>query len=161
MACIEKCHFISEYTGPSKNWLLLLRKRLVQQEVWITISKQKAEWHKLIAGVFKVEMCNMRCNHYRIKEGKVARWNFSGSIPPKFEHKLRRHYQRFGEITTTAVKKEKCFDQGYKDVQAVIATKWQHYLFYLQPYSSTMGTLLSKSITEAFSSCSPLHVREV
>ena len=28
---------------------------------------------------------------------------FSGSIPPKFEHKLRRHQQRFGKIITTAV----------------------------------------------------------
>ena len=31
------------------------------------------------------------------------RLSFSGSIPPKFEHKLRRHYQRFGKITTTDV----------------------------------------------------------
>ena len=34
---------------------------------------------------------------------KVARYSFSGSIPPKFEHKLRRHKQSFGKITTTAV----------------------------------------------------------
>ena len=34
---------------------------------------------------------------------KVARYSFSGSIPPKFEHKLRRHKQSFGEIATTAV----------------------------------------------------------
>jgi len=30
---------------------------------------------------------------------KVARWDFSGSITPEFEHKLRRHSQRFGKIT--------------------------------------------------------------
>ena len=31
---------------------------------------------------------------------KVARYSFSGSIPPKIEHKLRRHKQRFGKIAT-------------------------------------------------------------
>ena len=34
---------------------------------------------------------------------KVARYSFSGSIPPKFEHKLSHHKQRFGEIATTVV----------------------------------------------------------
>ena len=34
---------------------------------------------------------------------KVARCSFSGSISPKFEHKLRRHKQRFGKIATTVV----------------------------------------------------------
>ena len=34
---------------------------------------------------------------------KVARYNFSGSIPAKFEHKLRRHKQTFGKIATTVV----------------------------------------------------------
>ena len=34
---------------------------------------------------------------------KVARYSFSGSIPPKFEHKLRRHRQSFGKIAITAV----------------------------------------------------------
>ena len=38
-------------------------------------------------------------NSYR----KVARYSFSGSIPPKFEHKLRRHKQRFGRTATTIV----------------------------------------------------------
>ena len=34
----------------------------------------------------------------------MARYSFSGSIPrPKFERKLRRHKQRFGEINTTVV----------------------------------------------------------
>ena len=32
---------------------------------------------------------------------KVARYSFSGSIPPMFEHKLNRHKQRFGKIVTT------------------------------------------------------------
>ena len=34
---------------------------------------------------------------------KVARYSFSRSVPPKFEHKLRRHKQSFGKITTTVV----------------------------------------------------------
>ena len=34
---------------------------------------------------------------------KVARYSFSGSIAAKFEHKLHRHKQRFGKITTTVV----------------------------------------------------------
>ena len=34
---------------------------------------------------------------------KVARYSFSGSIPPKFEHKLRRHKQSFGKIAMTVV----------------------------------------------------------
>ena len=31
---------------------------------------------------------------------KLVRYSFSGSIPPKIEHKLRRHKQRFGKIAT-------------------------------------------------------------
>ena len=34
---------------------------------------------------------------------KVARYSFSVSIPPKFEHKLRRQKQSFGKIATTVV----------------------------------------------------------
>ena len=34
---------------------------------------------------------------------KVARYSFSRSIPPKFEHKLRYHKQRFGKIATTVL----------------------------------------------------------
>ena len=34
---------------------------------------------------------------------KVARYSFSGPIPPKFEHKLRHHKQSFGKIATTVV----------------------------------------------------------
>ena len=37
---------------------------------------------------------------------KVARYSFSGSIPPKFEHKLRRHKQRFGKIAATVASDE-------------------------------------------------------
>ena len=34
---------------------------------------------------------------------KVARYSFSGSIPPKCEHKINHHKQRFGKIATTVV----------------------------------------------------------
>ena len=34
---------------------------------------------------------------------KVAPYKYSGSIPPKFEHKLRCYKQRFGEIASTVV----------------------------------------------------------
>ena len=34
---------------------------------------------------------------------KVARYSFPGPIPPKFEHKTRRHKQSFGKIATTVV----------------------------------------------------------
>ena len=33
----------------------------------------------------------------------VARYSILQSIPPKFEHKLRRHKERFGKIATTIV----------------------------------------------------------
>ena len=33
----------------------------------------------------------------------MAWYSFPGPIPPKFEHKLRRHKQRFGKIATTVV----------------------------------------------------------
>ena len=33
----------------------------------------------------------------------MARYSFSGSIPPKFEHKLRRQKQSIGKIATTVV----------------------------------------------------------
>ena len=34
---------------------------------------------------------------------KVARYSFSGSIPPTFEHKLRGHKQRFGKLSLVVV----------------------------------------------------------
>ena len=33
----------------------------------------------------------------------MARYSFSGPIPPKFEHKLRGHKQSFGKIANTVV----------------------------------------------------------
>ena len=34
---------------------------------------------------------------------KVARYSFPGPVPPKFEHKLRRHKQSFEKNATTVV----------------------------------------------------------
>ena len=34
---------------------------------------------------------------------EVAQYSFSGSIPPKFEHKLHHHKQTFGKIAATVV----------------------------------------------------------
>ena len=39
----------------------------------------------------------------KVSAAKVARYSFSGSIPTKFEHKLRYQKQRFGKIATTVV----------------------------------------------------------
>ena len=41
-----------------------------------------------------------------MKNVKVARYSFSGPIPPKFEHKLRRHKQSFAKIATTVLSDE-------------------------------------------------------
>ena len=51
--------------------------------------------------------------------------------------------------------------QGYNDIEVVIATKWCHYLFYLQPYSSALGTVLPKRFTGTFSSNGRLDFHEV
>ena len=42
-------------------------------------------------------------NFQKVLNIKVARCSFSGSIPPKFEHKLRRHKQSLGKIASTVV----------------------------------------------------------
>ena len=99
----------------------------------------------------------------KIAKFKVAQYSFLRSIPPKFERKLRRHKQRFGKIDTTVVldKEEICYDQGCNDIGVAIATKWRHYLFYLQQYFSALGTVLPKSFTGAFTYDSCLDVREV
>ena len=46
---------------------------------------------------------NRRRLHAGSRECKVARYSFSGSIPAKFEHKLRRYKQSFGKIASTVV----------------------------------------------------------
>ena len=53
-------------------------------------------------GTYQVNVSGLNFSYifYKIK---VARYSFSGSIPPTFERKLRRHKQRFGKIDTTVV----------------------------------------------------------
>ena len=55
---------------------------------------------------FKLFWYNHQVKITRFADGfclKVARYSFSGPIPLKFEHKLRRHKQSFGKIATTVV----------------------------------------------------------
>jgi len=61
----------------------------------------------------------------KVQGGWMDGPGFSGTMPSKFEHKLRRHKQRFDKITTTAVldKKKIFYDQCYDDIGVVIATK--------------------------------------
>ena len=51
----------------------------------------------------KVTSFEKQIENIKILCVKVAQFSLSGSIPPKFEHKLRRHKQRFGKIATTVV----------------------------------------------------------
>ena len=53
-----------------------------------------------------------------------------------------------------------CYDQGCNDFGVIIATKWRHYLLYLQQYFA-QGTVLPKSFTGTFSCNSRLDVCEV
>ena len=66
-------------------------------------------------------LCNLLIQHLL----KVARYSFSQPIPPKFEHKLRRHKQGFGKISAAVVldKDEICYDQGCNGIGVVIETK--------------------------------------
>ena len=53
---------------------------------------------------------------------KMAPYSFSGSIPAKFEHKLRRHKQTFGKITTTVWKG--IF--GIRDLTKIRCGNWEN-----------------------------------
>ena len=60
----------------------------------------------LLGGTSKQNLYRRKYNDLKatkLPRFKVARYSFSGSIPPTFEHKLRRHKQRFGKIATTVV----------------------------------------------------------
>ena len=56
---------------------------------------------KGIYGFLDLPPSLIKSTKYPHQHFKVARYSFSGSLPPKFEHKLRRHKQRFGKIATT------------------------------------------------------------
>ena len=53
-----------------------------------------------------------------------------------------------------------CYDQGCNDIGVVIPTKLHHYLFYLQPYFSKLGTALPKSFTGTFPTIAALMLSE-
>ena len=75
---------------------------------------------------------------------KVAWYSFSGSIPAKFEHKLRRH-KHLEKLPPQLcqIKMKICYDQGCNDIGVVIATKWHPSLLYMQHFFS-LGTVLTK-----------------
>ena len=83
------------------------------------------------------------------------RLSFSGSIPPKFEHKLRRHYQRFGKITTTDVldKYENLLWTGLQRHRSCQSKEMGAITYLLAVvYFSAGETVLPKSFTGTFSS---------
>ena len=60
-----------------------------------------------------------------------------------------------------SIKMKICYDHGCYDIGVVIATKWCHYLIYLQQYFSALGTVLPKSFVGTFSFNSRLDVPDV
>ena len=89
---------------------------------------------------------------------KVPRYSFSGSIPAKFEHKLRRHKQTFGKIATTVVleKDENLSRSGLQWHQSCHSNEMTPLPIILAALFLTM-----KSFLGAFSSNSRLDVPEV
>ena len=89
---------------------------------------------------------------------KVPRYSFSGSIPAKFEHKLRRHKQTFGKIATTVVleKDENLSWSGLQWHQSCHSNEMTSLPVILAALFLTM-----KSFVGTFSSDSGLDVREV
>ena len=83
---------------------------------------------------------------------KVARYSVSGSIPPKFEDKLRRQKQSFGKIATAVVLDE--------DENLLWSGLQRHRSCHSNEVTA-LGTVLRKSFTVAFSSNSSLDFREV
>ena len=92
--------------------------------------------------------------HFKVARGGLGRYHHS--LIMNIYHKLRRHWQRFRKKNTTAVQ-----DKDENDIGVTIATKWQDYLFYLQPYFLALASVLPKLFTWAFSSNSRRDVREV
>ena len=54
-----------------------------------------------------------------------------------------------------------CYDQGCNDIGVVIPTKLHHYLFYLQPYFSKLGTAVPKSFTGTFPTIAALMFKRI
>ena len=93
---------------------------------------------------------------------KVSRYN-SGSVPPKFEHKLHRHKQRFRKIATTVIsdKDENLLWSRLQRHRSCHSNEMRLLPILLAAVFLGTGTVLPKSFTGAFSSNSRLDVREV
>ena len=99
----------------------------------------------------------------KFKSFKLARYSYSGSIPPKFSINYVTINKDLEKLPPGLyeIKIKICYDQGCNDIEVVIATKCRHFLFYLQQYFSVLGTVLPKSFTGAFSYNSRIDFREV
>ena len=64
----------------------------------------------------KHNVSKFKKSHF-LKVVRVARYSFSGPMPPKFEHKLRLHKESFGKIAITVV-----LDKDEKFVMIRVAT---------------------------------------
>ena len=100
---IWKLSHVQKWSWENWKWFLdqICYRRIVRH------CANEAEEHKTFIKTIKdqekhkIEQIYIVKSHdYRIM---VARYSFSGSAPPKFEHKLRRHKQRFWKIATTVV----------------------------------------------------------
>ena len=93
----------------------------------------------------------------------MARFSFSGSIRPKFEHKLRRHKQRFEKIATTVVlgKDEDLLLSGLQPHRSYHSNEMTLLPILLAAVYLGTGNCSYKSFTGAFSSNSGLDFREV
>ena len=78
-------------------------------KIYFYCSHSNLFWKKSWWTIFFDMSCFAFARHYNsnyhviLPLVKVARYSLSGSIPPKFERKLRRHKQRLGKINTTVV----------------------------------------------------------
>ena len=81
-----------EVFGNSRILIFYLSVKAWEQK---SLPKSHLGWFFLVFGEGKTTKENMSIFLVHLTF-KVARYSFSESIPPKFEHKLRRHAQIFG-----------------------------------------------------------------
>ena len=88
-------------TEPRFNEILIIRNTIHKRKRNIYLDITNKCQH-VIEDEYQIKQTN-NDKIYVYRSLKEARYSFSGSIPPKFEHKLRRHKQSFGKIATTVV----------------------------------------------------------
>ena len=88
-------------TEPRFNEILIIRNTIHKRKRNIYLDITNKCQH-VIEDEYQIKQTN-NDKIYVYRSLKVARYSFPGSIPPKFEHKLRRHRQTFGKIATTVV----------------------------------------------------------